>query len=344
MTTLTRGNNGEVTELAGWINASESELKRLEFILRIEKVEKSLEERIVGQASLKKAMRIGMLTGKPIIIIGPPGVGKTYASNVLAQLIGGSATRVQCTWETIPSDIIGKNMYNLQTGEWTFYPGAIFGDVVLIDEANRLNEKTQSALHEAMQEGQVTVNGITYRLPAGQLIILTINPDGSAGTERLNSPLLDRCVMSEFVEMPDRDDLIKIGLRKYVRTPIVRALRDGELVHIQSQVAAMIESIDVSVGGYVADIVINTHKHRELFVTGVSPRGVEDLLHVSAANVFMRKSQVWVTNADINKAARGVLTHRLRANAETLYAARSEDRYLEEYRFVEKYVGQLVSV
>lgn len=151
-----------------------------------------LKELILGYEDLVKLLFVAALTKGSILIEGPPGTGKTTAAKLFAELFGGTFKRIQMTPDLLPSDIVGSYYFDVKRGEWVLRKGPIFANVVLIDELNRAPPRTQSALLEAMQERQVTIDGTTHRLPEVFLVIATQMPTGAEGTYPLTPVLLDR--------------------------------------------------------------------------------------------------------------------------------------------------------
>jgi MoxR-like ATPase len=167
----------------------------------------SIRRYIVGYDDLLKLMLVAILSKGHILIEGVPGTGKTTVAKLFATAIGGKFRRVQMTPDLLPADIIGSYYFDVRRGEWVFREGSIFANIVFIDELNRAPPRTQSALLEAMQERQVTVDGVTHRLSSVFLVIATQMPVGSEGTYPLTPVLIDRFAYSYTTTYPDNEDL-----------------------------------------------------------------------------------------------------------------------------------------
>ena len=168
----------------------------------IEEVEKV----IVGQRPLLESLLIGLLADGHVLLEGVPGLAKSLAVQSVAAALGGQFRRIQFTPDLLPSDLLGTQVYNPKTGDWSVREGPIFSNIVLADEINRAPAKVQSALLEAMQERQVSLSGETRRLPAPFLVLATQNPIDQEGTYPLPEAQVDRFMLKVLVDYPDRDE------------------------------------------------------------------------------------------------------------------------------------------
>ncbi len=270
-----------------------------------------LERAIVGKREPLKLLLAGMLADGHLLLEDNPGLAKTLAARSLATVCGLKFSRIQFTPDLLPSDVTGSAMLDRTTGQLRFQPGPLFAQVVLADEVNRTPPKTQAALLEAMQERQVTLDGISHPLGAPFIVIATQNPIEHEGTYPLPEAQLDRFMLRISLGYPNADDEWQVLARRLERQSENVALRpmldaDGLLV-----LRAAVEKVHVSepVGRYVVDIVRATRKHPQVEV-GASPRGALALMAVSRALAAL-DGRDFVRPDDVKQAARPTLGHRL---------------------------------
>ena len=239
-----------------------------------------------------------------------PGMGKTTLSNALARVLGLEYKRVQFTSDLLPADILGSSIFNRETSEFKFIPGPIFTQVLLADEINRTTPKTQSALLEAMEEGQVTIDGETRELPAPFFIIATQNPATQSGTYPLPESQLDRFLMRISLGYPDPAAERKLFLGEDTRKKLVRlkaCLSIQQLVSIQRSVDDIHASDNLV--DYLQRLVAYTRESTD-FAYGVSPRGALSLLR-SAKTWALMSGRDHVVPEDIQMVLPPVLEHRI---------------------------------
>ena len=239
-----------------------------------------------------------------------PGMGKTTLSNALARVLGLEYKRVQFTSDLLPADILGSSIFNRETSEFKFIPGPIFTQVLLADEINRTTPKTQSALLEAMEEGQVTIDGETRELPAPFFIIATQNPATQSGTYPLPESQLDRFLMRISLGYPDPAAERKLFLGEDTRKKLVRlkaCLSIQQLVSIQRSVDDIHASDNLV--DYLQRLVAYTRESAD-FAYGVSPRGALSLLR-SAKTWALMSGRGHVVPEDIQMVLPSVLEHRI---------------------------------
>jgi MoxR-like ATPase len=253
-----------------------------------------------------------------LLIEDVPGVGKTSLAKAIARSTGGSWRRVQFTPDLLPSDITGVSVWDRARGDFEFRPGGVFANVVLADEINRASPKTQSALLEAMEERQVSVDATTYKLPRPFLVIGTQNPVELEGTYPLPEAQLDRFLLRLRIGYPDRDAEIAI-----LDAEGDDAVDPDELEPVTDPetVAAWIyelNRIHVSpeLQGYIVDLVESTRHHRDLML-GVSPRGALALQRASRA-LAASIGRSYVVADDVKVLASAVLEHRLLLSSEAM--------------------------
>jgi MoxR-like ATPase len=251
-----------------------------------------------------------VLAGGHVLIEDVPGVGKTSLAKALAASIGGGVGRVQGTPDLLPVDITGFSVFNPGSGQWTFRAGPIFHHVVLVDEVNRATPRAQSALLEAMAEGQVTVDGVVRPLPGPFCVLATQNPQSDAGTFPLSAGQRDRFAVVVSLGLPAREA---------ERAVVLGEGGPNALAHLQpvaspQQLAAAsqeLEGLHVAppVIDYVLDVVDAARRHPEA-TAGVSPRGSQMLFRVARALAAL-DGRGYVIPEDVKAAAPAVLAHRL---------------------------------
>ena len=268
----------------------------------------AIESVIVGQRPAVEHVVTTVLARGHILIEDVPGVGKTMLARSLARSIDCSFNRVQFTPDLLPSDITGVNVFNQQTREFEFRKGPIFANVVLGDEINRAPPKTQAALLEAMEEGQVTVEGTTYDVPTPFTVIATQNTVDADRTYDLPLAELDRFMKRISLGYPDREEEMEILDRVVDRHPIesVEPVADIDALLSARGTVSRVTTND-AIRSYVTDIVGYTRDRAEL---GVSPRGGIALLRASQARAIL-DGRDFVIPDDIQTEARGALAHRI---------------------------------
>lgn len=280
----------------------------------MERLKKEVRKAVVGKEDVIELLTIALLSEGHVLIEGIPGVAKTTAAKAFSQAIGLKFSRIQLTPDLLPADIIGIFYYDQKTGEWTIKHGPIFANVVLADEINRAQPKTQSALLEAMQEKQVTIEGVTHRLPEPFFVIATMNPLEHEGVYILPEAQLDRFMLKVEVGYPPKDEELTLLRRKSTNdfgeiTPVVT---HRELMGIIGEVKNVYASDEVL--EYIYSIVARTREDDRLLF-GASPRVGEHLLYAAKASAFL-DGRDYVIPDDVKKVAKPVLVHRLILKAE----------------------------
>lgn len=272
-------------------------------------LEAALGRVIRGKAEALRLALVSMISRGHLLIEDVPGVGKTTLAHSLALLARSSFNRIQFTSDMLPSDVVGVTIFNAQTREFEFKPGPVFAQFLLADEINRATPKTQSALLEAMNEQQVTVDGRSYPLPQPFMVIATQNPAEHHGTYPLPESQLDRFLMRIRLGYPDRTAEREI-LHQSDSPSIERlnpVLTDSELLQMQEQVQTI--RVDESVIDYMLAIVEKTREH-EALALGVSPRGSQALYRSSQA-LAMIEGRRFVTPDDVKRLVIPVFAHRV---------------------------------
>ncbi len=283
-----------------------------------------VEGRLFGVRRALDLVLVGILTDSHVLIDDVPGVGKTTLIRMLASLLGLRFARVQFTPDLMPSDITGTSVLNLKTQEFAFRPGPIFAQILLADEINRATPKTQAALLEAMQERQVTVDGVTYPLPEPFFVLATQNPVELEGTFPLPEAQLDRFMLRVRIGYPDEDQeerILTVGSdeRSVPASPLPDA---PDLQGLRRLVAGV--RLEQPVRRYIVRIARATREHPDLQV-GASPRSVEHMGDAVRAAAFL-DGRTYVLPDDVKSLVAPALAHRLVLTTD----ARIRDRRVEE--------------
>jgi MoxR-like ATPase len=286
-----------------------SAIQEVESLLRRE-----LGRVVVGSEMPTRALVIALIARGHVLVQGVPGLGKTLLAKTLARTLGGEFKRIQGTPDLMPSDIIGVHVFDEAQRGFVFRPGPLFADVVLVDEINRAGPKTQSALLEAMEERQVSVEREVLSLPADFLVLATQNPREFEGTYPLPESQLDRFMLRIDVDYPDRESETEILLRyggmltamqttlesvgTFDSSMLTRARTEADRIHVSDALA-----------GYVLDIARASREHTRLTL-GLSTRGALSLLKAARITAGLRGSE-FVAPDDVKEAAAWVMAHRL---------------------------------
>jgi MoxR-like ATPase len=287
-----------------------------------------VERRLFGVRDPLRLVLIGILTDSHVLIDDVPGVGKTTLVRMLAGLLGLDFQRVQFTPDLMPSDVTGTSVLNLRSQEFEFRQGPIFTQVLLADEINRATPKTQAALLEAMQERQVTVDGVTYPLPDPFFVLATQNPVELEGTFPLPEAQLDRFLLKVEIGYPDRasEERILTVSRDQRAIPAVPLPEIPDLLSLRELVAAV--RIEEPVRRYIVSLARATREHRDVQV-GASPRAVE---HMGDAvrGLALLEGRDFVLPDDVKALAGPVLVHRLVLTTDARIRDRRADEVLAE--------------
>lgn len=276
----------------------------------LDELRNNIGKAVLGKPTAVKLVITALMAGEHILLEDVPGVGKTLIAKAIAKSISGKFTRLQFTPDLLPSDITGSSVYNATTGDFTFHPGPVFANVVLADEINRAPPRTQSALLEAMGEGQVSVDGETHRLPNPLLVIATQNPFEFEGTYLLPESQLDRFLLRITVGYPAREYELDLLTSHRAGEPVDQLSPVIQLDQImQLQRRAREVHVETSLANYLLDIVHATRDSTSIQV-GVSTRGT--LAFYRAAQAFaMISGRDHVVPDDIKGLAVPVLAHRI---------------------------------
>ena len=296
-------------------------------------LEENIATVVLGKRDVVRLCVVALLAGEHILIEDVPGVGKTLIGKALAKSVDGRFCRIQFTPDLLPSDIVGSSVFNANSNEFHFSPGPVFANVVLADEINRTTPRTQSALLEAMSDGQVSVDGHTHPLPQPFMVLATQNPFEFEGTYPLPESQLDRFLLRTSVGYPDREDELRVltshrrGEPVETLTPVVNS---QQVVAMQE--AARTVTVDETIHEYLLDVVDATRRCEELHV-GVSTRGALGLYRAAQSLAFV-EGRDFVIPDDLKRLAVPVLAHRVIAKGFG-HGNRRE--------YVENVVGRLLS-
>jgi MoxR-like ATPase len=271
---------------------------------------------VVGMEEPVELALASILAGGHVLFEDVPGIGKTLAARSLASAIGLDFRRVQCTPDLLPSDITGSFVYAPATSEFVFRPGPVFTGLLLADEINRTSPKTQSALLEAMAEGQVTVEGTSFPLPVPFHVIATSNPIEYEGTYALPEAQLDRFMVRLAAGYPSRTGEQKVLLNRVQRRAEVAnvdAVISADQLRLMQRGVESVQ-IDPDIALYCVDLAAATRTHGAVQV-GASPRGAQGLMLVARALAVM-SGRDYVTPEDVKRIAVPVLAHRLSLTAQ----------------------------
>ncbi|KAA0969498.1 MoxR family ATPase [Aureimonas fodinaquatilis] len=294
-----------------WEEGSPHELARLAQLLG---------QRLVGRTELIERLLIGLLTGGHVLIEGPPGLAKTRAVKLLANGLDASQARVQCTPDLMPSDLTGTLVLSPEKGVFDFAPGPLFHQIVLVDEINRAPPKVQSALLEAMAEGQVTVGGVTRRLPWPFMVVATQNSIEHEGTFPLPEAQLDRFLLHVLLELPNAlEERQVLDLVEHEETvPDEAGQAEGLPLDVVAHGRDAVRAVYISpaLKDFMVRLVMATRGPDpapdlfELVEHAVSPRGTLSLAAAARARAYLH-GRDYATPQDVEELAVDILSHRL---------------------------------
>lgn len=282
----------------------------------LESLEQQLQQQlatvVVGMQPVVRALAIAIVARGHVLLQGAPGLGKTLLSKTLATALGGVFKRVQGTSDLMPADITGVHVFDADKKDFVFRPGPVFADVLLVDEVNRAGPKTQSALLEAMEERQVTVDRRNFPLPPNFLVIATQNPREFEGTYPLPESQLDRFMLRIDLGYPGRDDELAV-LARYGNVDAHTPGKTAQVITAEGLAAAQDAVAQVHVApelaSYIVDIATASRAHPHVGL-GLSTRGVLALLRAARISAGMRGGE-FVSPDDVKQVAPLVIPHRL---------------------------------
>ena len=291
-------------------------------------LKKNIGRVVIGRDEAIELMLCALICRGHVLIEDVPGVGKTTLASSLARSLDCSFKRIQFTPDITPSDITGFSIVNMKTGELEYHPGLIMSQMVLADEINRTSPKTQSSLLEVMEEGQVTVDGVTYRMPSPFIVLATQNPVDFVGTYPLPEAQLDRFFMRISIGYPTPEEEVGILERTTTNARPMDEIRPicaaQDIVYLQEQVGTVYTSKEIKT--YVALIAQASRKHSALQL-GISTRGAIYLLRAAQAYALLM-GRDYVIPEDIQHMAAPVLAHRLVLSPEARMRNMTAERVL----------------
>jgi len=285
-------------------------LPREQLYRLVAQLEDNMGRVVLGKAEVVRWCLVALLSGEHVLLEDVPGVGKTLVAKALARSVAGDFCRLQFTPDLLPSDILGSSVFDSQQGQFVFHRGPIFAHIVLADEINRAPPRTQSALLEAMSEGQVSIDGQTLPLPRPFLVIATQNPFEFEGTYALPESQLDRFLIRLSMGYPGRDDERRVLASHREGEPVQElepVIECEQVIALQEGVRSV--AVEESVSDYLLDIVEHTRRNEELRV-GVSTRGALSLYRAAQALALI-EGRAFVVPDDVKRLAPLVLSHRV---------------------------------
>lgn len=301
--------------------------------VRIQKIFNEIKKVVVGKDEVIERIFTAILAKGHILIEDIPGVGKTTLAMAFSKAMDMECGRMQFTPDVMPTDVVGYNIYDAATGESKYRPGSVLCNLFLADEINRTSSKTQSALLEVMEEGRVTVEGITREVPKPFTVIATQNPIGSAGTQLLPESQLDRFMVKLSMGYPDTKSEIKILKERHSANPlssVKKVISKEELLEMQGAC----ENIFVhdAVYDYIAKLAART-RNDEFIEVGASPRGTLALTNMAKASAFTN-GRTYMVPDDVKEVISAAFVHRIlmkpKARINRITAASILDRILTE--------------
>jgi len=268
----------------------------------------NVELTVLGKQHVVELMFTAMISEGHVLLEDFPGTGKTSLARAISETVEGVSNRIQFTPDMLPGDITGISVYDQKKGEWEFHSGPIFSNVVLADEINRASAKTQSALLEVMEEGQVTIDGVTRKVGVPFLVIATQNPIEQAGTYRLPEAQLDRFMMKSSLGYPDRASTIRILEGTANVTAQLSPVVTPQVIVGMADLARGVY-VNPLLADYIARIVEATRSATQVKM-GVSVRGARALIKASKTWAIAH-GRTYVTPDDVKELAEVVLSHRL---------------------------------
>ncbi|TDL30986.1 MoxR family ATPase [Jeotgalibacillus sp. S-D1] len=285
---------------------------------KLETVLRNIEHVMIGKRNVAELSVVALLAQGHILLEDVPGVGKTMMVRALAKSVGANFTRIQFTPDLLPSDVIGVSIYNPRELEFQFRPGPIMGNIILADEINRTSPKTQSALLEGMEEGSVTVDGITRSLEKPFFVMATQNPIEYEGTYPLPEAQLDRFLLKMKMGYPTAQEEMEVLNRIQYSPPIDKlepVISLEELIQLQREVSDIV--VDDTIKSYIVDLAGKTRAHANVYL-GASPRGSIALMKACQAYAMLH-GRDFVLPDDVQFLAPYIFSHRIILKSEAKY-------------------------
>jgi MoxR-like ATPase len=295
----------------------------------IDRVLENMKSVMVAKPEVLEFALVAVLSGRHMLIEDVPGIGKTTLAKTLAHSLGCNFRRIQCTPDLLPSDITGVHFFNQKTSEFEFRPGPIIANIVLVDEINRATPRTQSSLLECMEEGQVTVDGVTMPLPQPFMVIATQNPVELQGTFPLPEAQLDRFLLKLVLGYPDLENEDVMLLRFERSNPLEQlsaVASASEIMDVRQQVQEIY--VESSVRRYILEVVRKTRTNPSITLGG-SPRASLSLYRASQALALIQ-GRDFVLPDDVKRLVVPVLAHRLILSTEAYLRNTSKEEIIAD--------------
>ncbi|MDX1477954.1 MAG: MoxR family ATPase [Saprospiraceae bacterium] len=303
-----------------------------EIRIGVQRLKEQISRIVVGQETMIDLLVVALLAKGHVLIEGFPGLGKTLVAKLLARSVDTPFTRIQFTPDLMPSDLLGTNVYNFQSGDFTFQKGPLFSNIILIDEINRAPAKTQSALFEVMEERQISLEGQRYRMAEPFLIIGTQNPVDLEGTYPLPEAQMDRFLFRIRIAYPELEEEVEI-LRRHQSVHNMHRLENVDPVLQADALIAFQEYLprvhaEEQLLQFIADLVHRTRSHPDIMI-GASPRASLALMYGAKALAVVR-GRDFVTPEDIKDVAVPALNHRIVITAEKEMEGGTVDQIIQQ--------------
>ncbi len=308
------------------------QVKDSQVVSQAQKVISQVRRVVVGKDKTLLWVLAAIMAKGHILLEDIPGVGKTTMALAFSRTLGLSYNRVQFTPDVLPSDVTGYSILNQATGQMTYQPGAVLCNLFLADELNRATSRTQSALLEAMEEGQVTVDGVSHRLPQPFVVIATQNPTGAAGTQLLPDSQMDRFMVRLSLGYPNPKDEMAMVMNRQGQDPLhslSQLLAPTDVALLQETVAQTYVSADVV--KYIVDLIGATRRHEDI-ARGASPRATLAVTAMAKA-VAQLRGRDYVIPKDVQEVFPFVTAHRL------LLSQRAEGKGLTPEQILAQIIG-----
>lgn len=312
-----------------WNELSQDESQLKEYHNNISAIIKELRKVIVGKDEILEKVFMAILSGGHVLLEDNPGVGKTTLALAFSKVLGMDYKRMQFTSDSVPSDIIGFTFYDRQKEEFLYKEGAVMTNLLLADEINRTSSRTQSALLEVMEEGQVTVDAVTYPVPSPFVVLATQNPMGTVGTQMLPAAQLDRFMVRLHMGYPDFASQVQILKSRHHENPLDTV---ETIVHIEDLLNMQQEAgnvhVEDTVYEYITHLAEHTRNHSYITL-GLSPRGMLALAQMAKAYAYV-KGRDYVIPQDVKAVFFDVAAHRIILSTKAKIAEVTEQSVLEE--------------
>ena len=303
----------------------------MNYVEKANQISKNLSKIIIGKQDTLLSCVIAVLSEGHLLLEDVPGVGKTTLAKSIAGVIGCDFSRIQFTPDTLPSDVTGITIYQMDKGTFTYIKGSVMSNIVLADEINRTSPKTQASLLEAMEEKQVTVDGTTHKLPSPFVVIATQNPIDYLGTYHLPEAQMDRFFMRLSLGYPDNDaekEMAQLFLTNE-NWKHAEAITDAsEITHMQKEVSQIFVHDDII--SYILNILDKT-RHHEYIKLGISPRATLALIRGSQANAYLA-GRDHVIPEDTVHLLKPMLLHRMILTNDAYLGQMTNEKILDSIR------------